>query len=225
MPLSATNVIRVLLADDHRIVREGIRSTLSAFPSILIVGEAANGREAIEKTHELKPDVVLMDINMPEMDGLEATAEIHRTLPQVKVMALTVHDSEEYVLEILRIGAQAYVLKDTSPEELARAIEGVARGQAFFSPPAATVVLKQLVRKSSAVAASDLPRLSSRETQVLRLITRGLTTKDIARHLDIGTRTVETFRARLMRKMRVRNVAELTRTALLNNLVSGESVG
>jgi DNA-binding NarL/FixJ family response regulator len=166
-----------------------------------------------------------MDINMPEMDGLEATAEIHRALPHVKVMALTVHDSEEYVLEILRIGAQAYVLKDTSPEELARAIEGVARGEAFFSPPAATVVLKQLVRKSRAVAASELPRLSSRETQVLRLITRGLTTKDIARHLDIGPRTVETFRARLMRKMRVRNVAELTRTALLNNLVPGESVG
>jgi DNA-binding NarL/FixJ family response regulator len=218
---SAPAIVRVLLADDHRIVREGIRITLSAFPSITIVGEAANGREAVRKAHELNPDVVLMDINMLEMDGLEVTAEIRRTLPQVKVMALTVHDSKEYVLEILRIGAQAYVLKDASPEELARAIEGVARGEAFFSPPAATVVLEQLVNKSSVASPADFPRLSSRETEVLRLITRGLTTKDIARELDLGPRTVDTFRARLMRKMRVRNVAELTRTALVNNLVGG----
>src|SRR4051812_48021708 len=176
MPASASNVITVLLADDHRIVREGLRSTLSTFPSIRIVGEAANGREAVQKAAELRPDVVLMDINMPEMDGLEATAEIRRTLPQVKVMALTVHDSREYVLEILRVGARAYVLKDTSPEELARAIEGVARGEAFFSPPAATVVLHELVAKPETPQGNDFPRLSAREAEVLRLITQGLTT-------------------------------------------------
>jgi two-component system response regulator NreC len=221
MPASASNVITVLLADDHRIVREGLRSTLSTFPSIRIVGEAANGREAVQKAAELNPHVVLMDINMPEMDGLEATAEIRRTLPQVKVMALTVHDSREYVLEILRVGARAYVLKDTSPEELARAIEGVARGEAFFSPPAATVVLHELVAKPEVPPEKDFPRLSAREAEVLRLITQGLTTKDISRQLAVGPRTVETFRARLMRKMRVRNVAELTRTALVHNLVPG----
>src|SRR5436305_700657 len=114
--------IRVLLTDDHQIVREGIRFTLKAYPFLQVVGEAATGRESIRKATELKPDVVLMDINMPEMDGLAATAEMRRTLPHVKIIALTVHDSREYVLEILRSGAQGYVLKDTSPDELVRAI-------------------------------------------------------------------------------------------------------
>ncbi len=219
MPNSKT--IRVLLADDHRIVREGIRSTLSAYPIIQIVGEAANGRDAIQKAHELKPDIVLMDINMPGIDGLHATAEIRRALPEVKVIALTVHDSREYVLEMLQVGAEGYVLKNTSPEELVHAIEAVMKGEAFFSPPAASVLLHELIPQAAKV--SSLPRLSSRETEVLRLVTRGLTTKDIARQLNLGARTVETFRTRLMRKVRVRNVAELTRYAIENSLVAGNS--
>jgi len=220
MNMASVSPTRVLLADDHQIVREGLRSTLQAYDSIQVVGEAANGREAIRKARELKPDVVLMDINMPEMDGMEATAQIRRLLPATRVIALTVHDSAEYVLEILRIGAQAYVLKDTSPDELVRAIEAVVRGNAFFSPPAASVMLEEIMQGPRKKApAADLPRLSSRESEVLRLITRGLTTKDIARELNLGPRTVETFRARLMRKCGVRNVAELTRCALLNSLV------
>src|SRR5262245_47445207 len=204
-----TKAIRVLLVDDHSIVREGLRSTLSIYPSIRIVGEADDGRDAVHKARTLSPDVVLMDINMPGMDGLEATAEIHRILPELKIMALTVHDSREYVLEILRIGAHGYVLKDTSPEQLVRAIEAVVAGSAFFSPPAASVVLDEFARQPARTPAENLPRLSPRESEVLRLITRGLTTKDIARQLNIGARTVETFRTRLMRKVRVRNVAEL----------------
>src|SRR5262245_29668657 len=124
--------IRLLLADDHALVRQGIRSSLAAFSTISVIGEAQTGKEAVRMSRRLAPDVVLMDLNMPDMSGLEATPLVLKTCPATKVLALTVHESKEYVFEILRAGAHGYILKDTSPEELVRAVEAVARGQAFF---------------------------------------------------------------------------------------------
>jgi len=211
--------IRVLLADDHLIVREGIRSSFLRHPAITIVGDAANGLEAIAKVRKLSPDVVLMDVNMPEMNGLEATALIHKEFPAVKVVALTVHHSREYVLEILRSGARAYVLKDASPDEIAEAIKAAFSGHAFFSPSIASIVLKDYLHTAQSQTAPNQYGLSGRETEVLRLIAKGRTTKEIAGQINVGARTIETYRARLMRKLNVRNAAELTSTAIAHQLV------
>ena len=208
--------IRVLLVDDHLIVRQGICSTFRNHPAVTIVGEAATGGEAIVQTKKLSPDVVLMDINMPQMNGLEATDAIRKQFPAVKVLILTVHDTREYVAQVLRSGAQGYVLKDASPEELSRAIEAVHSGHAFFSPAVANIVLQNL--RDAGQPQND--GLSARETEVLRMIVKGRTTKEIASHMNVGTRTVETYRARLMRKLNVRNAAELTSTAIARQLVS-----
>jgi DNA-binding NarL/FixJ family response regulator len=212
--------IRVLLADDHLIVRQGIRSTFHNHPTVTIVGDAATGVEAIAKTKKLSPDVVLMDINMPEMSGLEATAIIRKEFASVKVMALTVHDTHEYVVQILRSGAQGYVLKDASPDELLRAIQAVHQGHAFFSPAVASIVLHGLLDSAGTGNRASKGGLSMRETEVLRMIVKGSTTKDIARQMNIGVRTVETYRARLMRKLKVRNAAELTSTAIAQQLIA-----
>jgi len=212
--------IRVLLADDHLIVREGIRSSFLRHPTITIVGDAANGLEAIAKVRKLSPDVVLMDVNMPQMNGLEATALISKEFPEVKVVALTVHHSREYVLEILRSGARAYVLKDASPDEIAEAIKAAFSGHAFFSPSIASIVLKDYLHTAqSQTAPPNQYGLSGRETEVLRLIAKGRTTKEIAGQINVGARTIETYRARLMRKLNVRNAAELTSTAIAQQLV------
>jgi DNA-binding NarL/FixJ family response regulator len=215
---TVTRKIRVLLADDHVIVRQGIRSTFQNHPEVVIVGDAATGAEAIAQIKKLSPDVVLMDINMPVMNGLEATAIICQRSPAVKVIALTVHDSREYVLQILRSGAQGYVLKDASPEELARAIKAANEGHAFLSPSVANIVLETAM--SSGNRGANASGLSQREGEVLRWIVKGRTTKEIAQQLKVGVRTIETYRARLMRKLKVRNVAELTSRAIEQRLVS-----
>jgi DNA-binding NarL/FixJ family response regulator len=212
--------IRVLLADDHLIVRQGIRSTFHDHPVVTIVGEAATGAEAVARTKKLSPDVVLMDINMPEMNGLEATAAIRKQFPEVKILVLTVHDTREYVTQVLRSGAQGYVLKDAGPEELARAIQAVFLGHAFFSPSIANVVLHDLRAAEHGGSRSATGGLSVREVEVLRMIVKGRTTKEIARQMNIGVRTVETYRARLMRKLQVRNAAQLTSTAIAQQLIS-----
>lgn len=205
--------VKLLLVDDHALVREGIRSSLVHYPFISIVGEAANGREAIRKCRELAPDIVLMDLNMPEMGGLEATPLLRKQCPKTRVIALTVHDTKEYVFQLLRTGASGYVLKDTSPEELVRAIESVARGEAFFSPGISRILLQDFVQSGEAPAARDGEVLSQREREVLRFIDAGKTTKEVALQLKLSARTVETYRVRLKRKLKARNVAELLRHA------------
>jgi two-component system, NarL family, nitrate/nitrite response regulator NarL len=216
---SAKSKIRVLLVDDHLIIRQGIRSTFKSHSLITVVGDAANGSEAIAKTKALAPDVVLMDINMPEMNGLDATVILRQEFPNVKVVALTVHDSREYVLQILRSGAHGYVLKDASPEELSRAIQAVCSGHSFLSPSVTNIVLHDFLGSTSGGSDPGGSGLSAREMDVLRMIVKGRTTKEIASQINIGIRTVETYRARLMRKLNVRNAAELTRTALARQLV------
>ncbi len=219
--MPAPKPITVLLADDHTIVREGLRSSLKRHRSIRVVGEASTGAEAIARAKTLHPDVVVMDINLPDMSGIKATSRVRAECPGVNVIALTVHDKREYVVQILQSGARGYVLKDASPAELVTAIQAAARGDAFFSPSIAKVLLHTFVGKTQRPRPSrDRPALSLRESQVLQLITQGQTTKEIASELNVGTRTVETFRARLMRKLGVRNAAELTRHALAHSLLS-----
>src|SRR5215470_16190538 len=211
--------LKLLLVDDHALVREGIRSSLVHFSSIKPVGEAANGKEALRKCKELHPDVVLMDLNMPEMSGLEATPLIREKFPETKIIALTVHENKEYIFQILRAGAHGYVLKDTSPEELVRAIESVAQGGAFFSPAVSNVLLQDYVRATHPQELDSDVRLSGREREVLRAIAQGKTTKEVASDLKLSARTVETYRVRLKRKLNARNVAELLNHARNRQLV------
>jgi DNA-binding NarL/FixJ family response regulator len=204
--------LKLLLADDHALVREGIRSSLDRYPSLSVIGEAVNGKDAVQKCKKLQPDVILLDINMPEMSGLEATPLIRKQCPKTKIIALTVHDTKEYVFQILRRGAHGYVLKDTSSEELVHAIESVADFGAFFSPAVSQILLQNVVSPDAA-AASKAAKLSQREQEVLNLIDEGKTTKEIAAQSNLSARTVETYRVRLKRKLEARNVAELLRRA------------
>lgn len=210
--------LRLLLVDDHALVREGIRSSLVRYPSIKPVGEAANGKDALRKCKELHPDVVLMDLNMPEMSGLEATPLIRESFPDTKIIALTVHDSKEYIFKILRAGAHGYVLKDTSPEELVRAIESVAQGAAFFSPSVSKVLLQDFVTAAGQDSKPE-SELSGREQEVLRAIAQGKTSKEVATELNLSARTVETYRVRLKRKLGARNIAELLNHARKRQLL------
>ena len=211
--MTATSSISVLLVDDHRIFREGLRSSMSDYGFVDVVGEAVDGVDALEKIRRLSPQVVLMDLNMPRMTGLEATPIVRQRFPKTKVIALTMHDNKEYVSEILRCGAHGYVLKDATPEQLARAIQCVIDGTAFFSPSISKLVVQRYVESARREERQSTVSLTPREKQVLPLLASGKTSKQIAENLGIGTRTAETFRARLMRKFKVSNTAALVKAA------------
>lgn len=219
MSKSDTPVIKVMLVDDHPIVREGIRSRLASQPNMKVVAEAENGKEAIRKVQELSPAIVLMDINMPEMNGLEATKIICKVSPKTKVLVLSMHQDKEYVVEIMRSGARGYVLKNSPPMELIRAIETVNAGQAFFSPGISTVLLDELSRPAAKSGAAEL---SQREREVLSLIAAENSNKEIADKLGVSVRTIETHRERLMRKLDIHTVAGLTKFAITNGLLKLE---
>jgi two-component system nitrate/nitrite response regulator NarL len=210
--------IKLLLVDDHPIVRKGIGSCLAKFPNLQIIGEAADGMEALRKAKELNPDIVLMDVDMPEMDGLAVTQALKKDMPQIKVLILSMHRQTESVLRLLQSGALGYVLKDAAPEELVRAIESVSAGESFFSPAVARLALNQFVRgPGEGPSAMDL---TNREREVLILIADGLSNKEIASRLNVGVRTVETHRERIMRKLNIHSVAGLTRFAIAKGLIS-----
>jgi DNA-binding NarL/FixJ family response regulator len=205
--------IRVLVADDHALVREGIRHVLDAEPGITVVAEAANGREAVELALQHHPDVVVLDITMPEETGLKAAARLRDLMPEVRVLLLSMHDQAEYVREGMRIGTQGYILKDSAGEELRAAIRAVHAGGTFFSP----AVVKRLTSAATVeapAAGALLAVLTPRERDVLDGVARGLTNKAIAADLGISRRTVEAHRESLMRKLEIHNVAGLTRFAL-----------
>jgi DNA-binding NarL/FixJ family response regulator len=210
--------IKVLIVDDHPVVRKGLWSCLENRPNLKIVGEATNGNEALKQIAVLEPDVVLMDISMPEMDGLQVTEKLHKDLPELKVLVLSVSSNRETVLRIIRAGARGYVLKESSPDELVKAIEMVNAGEAFFSPPVARIALNQYV--SELDESDPASRLSDREREVLILIASGKSNKEIASDLGIGVRTIETHRERIMRKLSIRSVAGLTKFAIANGLAS-----
>lgn len=214
--------IRILLVDDHPIVREGIKSALSKKKNISIVGEAATGEEAMVKARKLSPDVILMDINMPGMSGLETTRRLRKSVPDSKILAVTMHENREYVLEMTQLGARGYVFKDSSPSELLRAIEAVHSGELFFSPRASQQLLKSFLKGEPRTDSQASVDLSKREKDVLQLITEGFKTKEIARLLGVTDRTVETYRHRLMTKLSVHSVAALIKHAVTKGIVKIE---
>jgi DNA-binding NarL/FixJ family response regulator len=208
-----TKPIRVLVADDHMIVRTGIRHVLESEPGFEVVGEAANGKEALSLTEKLRPDVVVLDISMPDISGLELAARLRRGGGGARVLILSMHNNSEYVLESVRAGADGYLLKDTAATELRTAIRAVCQGESYFSPPVASR-LSAAVRGEHDAQPGGLDQLTGREREVLHGIAQGRTNKEIATELGISHRTVETHRESLMRKLRIRTVAELTRFAL-----------
>ena len=210
--------IKLLLVDDHPVVRRGIGACLAREEHLAIVGEAADGVEALRKARELLPDIILMDIDMPQMNGLAVTEALRKELPQIKVLILSMHSNTEYVLRILQSGARGYVLKEAAPDDLVRAIETVQSGEAFFSPDVARVALSQFVRGSGDGPAPSL--LTNREREVLIQIAEGLSNKEIASRLGVGVRTVETHRERIMRKLNIHSVAGLTKFAISKGFVS-----
>jgi len=216
--MSATKKIKIkiLIVDDHPVVRKGLQSCLAGKVNLKVVGEAANGTEAVRLVKELGPDIVLMDISMPEMDGLAVTEALRKVASQAKVLILSMQSNRDAVLRIIRAGARGYVLKDAPADELVRAIETVHAGEAYFSGPIAQIALNQYV--SDADDTKPVAKLSERERQVLALIAEGKSNKEIATHLGIGVRTIETHRERIMRKLNVHSVAGLTKFAIANGI-------
>jgi len=217
------NAIRTLLAEDHTIVRKGLRSLLNGEGGIQVVGEAADGREAVDKIRHLLPDVVVMDITMPGLNGLEATRQIRKQFPKVKVLILTMHADEEHILQILLAGASGYVVKQDAPEELVSAVQTVDRGDFFLSPSISRTVIQEYVRQAEAMAGRvSYEPLTPREREVLQLIAEGHPPRVIAEILRISVKTVETHRAHLMRKLDARSTADLTRYAIRKGIIRPE---
>lgn len=212
--------IRVLVADDHSVVRQGIRHVLEGAEEFTIVAEAENGNEVAELVAQSQPDVVVLDISMPGLSGIEVTAVLRKRFPKCRVLILSMYDNQEYVLEAVRSGAHGYLLKDTAADDLATAIRSIHSGEAFYSPPIAAKLAAAVKGDfSDKDDTGELASLTTREREVLRGIARGLTNKDIATQLGISPRTVETHRESLMRKLGIRHVAGLTKLALETGLV------
>jgi DNA-binding NarL/FixJ family response regulator len=214
--------IRVVLADDHAIVRHGLGRAIQQEADMEIVGQASDGHATVELVRELQPDVVVMDISMPDLNGIEATREVLREVPEVKVMALSMHSAKRYVTEMFRAGASGYLLKDCEFDELARAIRTVAEGKTYVSPSISSVVVEDLVHTEEHSVPSAFSLLTQREREVLQLLAEGRTTKQIALRLHISPKTVEAHRLRVMNKLEIDNVAQLTKYAIQEGLTSAE---
>ena len=208
-------MIRILLADDHALVRHGFRMILAAEPDMEIAGEAGNGREAVELAQKLKPDVVVMDVTMPELNGIEATRRLIELSPRTRVLALSMHKDAVYVREILRAGARGYLLKDSADSDLLAAVRAVAKGEGYLSPGVSDAVLSDYRRHVT----DPLDLLTSREREVLQLIAEGKTNKEIATSLGLSVYTVEAHRGRLMEKLNLHSTGELVRFAVRSGLI------
>jgi RNA polymerase sigma factor (sigma-70 family) len=237
MPEYAQGPIRVLLADDHDILRQGLKMLLGLQPDISLVGEARTGSEALALARELSPDVVVMDITMPDMDGLEACRHIREEMPDIQVLMLTMHESEEYFLEALRQGAAGYLVKKAAPTELHMAIQAVARGDAFLYPGLAKALIRSYITQSNETASAEsepriekkeqslgqkLRLITPREMEVLRLVAEGYTNQEIADRLNVSIKTVQAHRANVMEKLELHNITHLVRFAISAGLISSE---
>lgn len=212
---------RILIADDHRIMREGLRALLGKQDAFLVVGESEDGRKAVEMAARLRPDIVIMDLTMPGLNGIEATRQIVAANPEVKVIALSIHSDRRFVRQMFEAGASGYLLKEGAFEELARAIREVADGNAFVSPGIAGVLIDDVVgRMADKETPAGIRGLSGREREVLQLLAEGKTTKEIAGILQVGAKTVETHRRQIMLKLQLDSVAELTKYAIREGLTS-----
>jgi two-component system response regulator NreC len=211
---------RIVLVEDHTVVREGLRMLLASHPDLEVVGEAGDGREAVECVENLRPALVLMDLSMPGKDGMEATREIKRRFPETRILALTVHDSEEYVLVALKAGADGYILKKATHAELVMAIRSVLAGEPYLSPGISDKVIKgYLAGKKTLRGTASWDILTPREMEVLKLIAEGYKSKEIAEHLFISVNTVEKHRNNIMRKLDLHNAPGLTAFAIKKGLV------
>ena len=214
--------IRILLADDHAIVRQGLRALLEKQPDMEVVGEAENGRKAFELARELLPDVIVMDITMPNLNGADATRQITREFPEVKVIALSIHSNKRFVVNMLKAGAAGYILKECLFEELVKAIRTVTGGGAYLSPQITGLVVGDYVQNLLTDAHLPLEILTDREHQVLQLLAEGRFTKQIALELHVSTKTIESCRRRIMLKLDINSVAELTKFAVREGLTTLE---
>ena len=210
--------IKILLADDHAIMRQGLRSLIEKQPDMEVVGEAEDGRKAIELVRELVPDIVIMDITMPDLNGVEATRKITGELPKVKVIALSINSNRRFVTDMLGAGATSYVLKECLFDELVQAIQAVAAGHSYLSSRITGIVVEDYVNRMATVADSPLASLTGREREVLQLVAEGVSTKQIALKLHVSTKTVEANRRQIMEKLDIHTVAELTRYAVREGL-------
>ena len=215
--------IRILLADDHKIVRDGLRAMISSHPDMEVVAEADNGRTAVSLVKQLAPDIVIMDISMPDLNGIEAARKIVTDAPRVKIIALSMHSDGHFVKEVFKAGASGYLLKDCAFEELANAIQTVAADQIYLSPRISHIVIHDYLNKVSVEKNSVFSVLTAREREVLQLLAEGKTTKEIAYTLDLSTKTVEAHRQKIMEKSNLHSVAELTKYAIREGLTSLES--
>jgi len=215
--------IRVVIADDHNVVRKGIRDLLSDEDDIAVIGEARNGQEAVDLATALQPDVVVMDIAMPEMTGVEATRKIIVEHPGTKIIGLSMHTDRRYTSELLKAGASGYLPKDGAFEELEQAVRAVMAGEVYLSPRIAAGLVDEYVRQPRDAAPSVFERLTAREREVLQLMAEGQATKEIAATLHVSVKTVETHRRQIMEKLNIYSVAELTKYAIREGLTSIET--
>lgn len=213
--------LRILIADDHEMVRRGLKATLTEQPGWEVCGEAGTGRQAVELAAELKPDVVVLDLSMPELNGLEATRQIRKAAPRAEVLILTMHESENLVREVLTAGARGYVLKNDAGRVLVQAVETLSQHKPYFTAKVSEVVLDQFLKPAPAPAAPHTgpSRLTSREREILQLIAEGKSNKEVADCLGISARTAETHRTNLMRKLDLHSVSDVTRYAIRNQII------
>ena len=220
LPRPEAAKIRVLLADDHTILRAGLRMMLNAQPDIEVTGEASDGRQTISEAQRLQPDVILMDITMPECNGIEATRQIRRLLPEIRVLALTMHENEEYLFQMLRAGAAGYILKEAADTELISAIRVVSSGRFYLSPSAQSMMVGDyLQRVRSGEERDSYSALTEREREILKLVAEGHTNNQIAERLFISPKTVDTHRTHIMDKLNLHSRAELVKYAMRRGLL------
>jgi DNA-binding NarL/FixJ family response regulator len=206
---------RILLADDHAVVRHGFRRILDAQEDMEVVGEVSNGREAVDRSAAIQPDVVIMDVTMPELNGIEATRRIAEQVPRTRILALSMHRDSVYVREILRAGARGYLLKDSSEADLVSAVRAVAQGEGYLSPAVSEAVLSDYRKHVT----NPVDLLTSREREVLQLVAEGRTNKEIANSLNLSVYTVEAHRGKIMEKLNLHSASEMVRFAIRNGLI------
>jgi DNA-binding NarL/FixJ family response regulator len=214
-------LVRVLLADDHALVRAGFRTLLETIPGVHVIADADNGQDALRLIEEHRPDIAILDISMPGLNGLEAAARVSAEFPSVRVIILSMHANEEYVLRALQAGASGYLLKDADPAELELAVTAVANGDTYLSPPVSRHVIDDYVRRVSD-RRGPLDTLTPRQREVLQLIAEGNTTRQMAQVLGVSAKTIETHRAQLMERLDIHDIAGLVRFAIRTGVVSAE---
>ena len=213
--------IRILLADDHTVMRSGLRLLLERQPDLEVVGEAADGREAVELAASEKPDVIVMDIAMPQLNGVEATRQIVNRSPQTAIAILSMHSDESYVIRSLKAGARAYLLKDSAEADLIAAIQAITRGKSFFSPAVSRLLKEDYMHQLAEVGAEDsYELLTTREREVLQLVAEGKSNKDVANLLNLSLYTVETHRTHILQKLNLHSVPELILYAVRKGIIS-----